>query len=74
MAKKDEYIDDGHTIYNMDIDGMPHRRTSPKDKVYIEKEDKKLLIRAALRQYMPIVLGMVGCFLVAAILLYLWLL
>ena len=23
--KKEKYVDDGHTIYNMDVDGMPHR-------------------------------------------------
>lgn len=21
--KKEKYVDDGHTIYNMDVDGMP---------------------------------------------------
>ena len=23
---KPKYIDDGHTIYNMDVDGMPNKR------------------------------------------------
>ena len=26
MSKKEKYIDDGHTIFNMDVEGLPNRR------------------------------------------------
>ena len=74
MSKKEEYVDDGHTIYNMDIDGMPHSRVDTSKNLLVDKEDRKIIIKAALSRYMPVVLGMVGCFLLAALLLYLWLL
>ena len=38
---KREYVDDGHTIYNMDVDGMPHRRVQSKDGLNVTKEEKR---------------------------------
>ena len=42
---KREYVDDGHTIYNMDVDGMPHRRVQSKDGLNVTKEEKRTTSR-----------------------------
>ena len=36
--KKEKFVDDGRTIYNMDVDGLPNRRN--KNKIYVTKEEK----------------------------------
>lgn len=73
--KKDEYIDDGHTIYNMDIEGFKwhDNKIKNKDSVYVTKEDKKLLIKAALKSYIPKMLIVLLGFTLAIILIYFWL-
>lgn len=50
--KKEKFVDDGRTIYNMDVDGLPNRRN--KNKIYVTKEEKKLIIKTALKHYIPI--------------------
>lgn len=73
--KKIKYEDDGHTIYNMDVDGMPHRRTSSKgnNNIDLTKEERRAMIKAAIGHYLPILLGVIGCFLLAMIIIYFWL-
>lgn len=72
--KKIEYIDDGHTIYNMDVDGMPHRRFKQKnDNLNLSKKERKAIIKAALLTYMPVLFGVIFCFLIAMIIIYFWL-
>ncbi|MGM9899420.1 MAG: hypothetical protein ACI32E_02425 [Bacilli bacterium] len=73
-SKKNTYVDDGHTIYNMDVDGMPHRRVKPKnDGLDLTKKERKAIIKAALAHYLPILLGVIGSFFLTMILIYLWL-
>ena len=36
---KDEFIDDGHIVYNMDIDGMPHRFPKNKSDIILTKKE-----------------------------------
>lgn len=72
---KDEFKDDGRTIANMDIDGMPHRLNSQeknRKKVYdISKEEKKQLIIAGYKAALPVlIVGLLGMFL--AMLLIKW--
>ncbi len=72
--KKNKYIDDGHTIYNMDVDGMPHRRSKPKDNgLDLTKEERKAIIKAALSHYLPILFGIILCFGLAMVIIYFWL-
>lgn len=72
--KKIEYIDDGHTIYNMDVDGMPHRQFKQKnDNLNLSKKERKAIIKAALLTYMPVLFGVIFCFLIAMIIIYFWL-
>lgn len=70
---KHEYIDDGHTIYNMDVDGMPHRRVQSKDGLNVTKEEKRAMIKAAFIHYLPILGGIILCFLIAMLIIFWWL-
>lgn len=69
---KKQYIDDGHTIYNMDVDGMPKRREK-EGNLGLTKNEKKTLIKAAFQFYFPIFLGILFCFFIAILIVYLWL-
>lgn len=71
--KKQKYIDDGHTIYNMDVDGMPHRVVKKDTGINLTKAEKRAMIRAALLHFLPILLGVVVCFSITMLLIYLWL-
>ena len=66
-----EYIDDGQTFYNMDVDGLPKREK--KQTLYLNRKERNAVIKAALATYFPIYLAVVGCFVLAVILVYLWL-
>ena len=71
--KKEEYIDDGHTIYNMDVEGFKWHDKKKQSTFYVSKEEKKLLIKAALKAYIPKLLIVILGFSLAIILVYLWL-
>ena len=71
---KKEFIDDGHTIYSMDCDASWSKgRHQNKENIYVSKEEKKLLIKAAFRTYTPKLLMVLFCFGLAILLIYLWL-
>ncbi len=70
--EKKEYVDDGHTIYNMDVDGMRHRRIKSGN-VYLTKKEKRAAMLAAFMHYGPIFLGVIACFTLAMLLIYFWL-
>lgn len=69
--KKNKYYDDGHTIYNMDIDGLPKREK--KVRISIDKEERKVIMKAGLRTYLPLMIIIVICFCITFLLVYLWL-
>lgn len=71
--KPDEYIDDGHTIYDMNVDAPWNKSKEKTPNVFVTKEERRTLIKAAFLAYIPKLLLVLGCFLVAAILIYLWL-
>lgn len=71
--KKQKYIDDGHTIYNMDVDGMPHRVAKNDTGINLTKKEKRAIILAAFLHYGPIFIGILVCFFVAMLLIKLWL-
>ncbi len=71
--QKDKYIDDGHTIYNMDVDGMPHRRVHKNDGIELTKKERRAIQLAALLHYLPILFGVILCFTIAILLIFLWL-
>ena len=74
--KKEELIDDGRTIAKMDIDGMPKtpKQETKRLKEYdVSKSEKKHLILASYKAYLPVLLcGLVGMTL-AMLLIMLWL-
>ena len=72
--EKQKFIDDGRTIYNMDVDGMPHRRKKEDPNgVYLTKKERKAAIIAAILHFMPILFGVILCFTIVMVLLYFWL-
>ena len=71
--KPNEYIDDGHTIYDMNVDASWNKKKERTPSVMVSKEERRMLIKAAFLAYIPKLLLVIGCFLVAAILIYLWL-
>lgn len=68
-----EYIDDGHTIYDMNVDASWNKRNEKLPSVSVTKEERRALIKAAFLAYFPKLLLVLGCFFVAMILIYLWL-
>lgn len=73
MAKKDKYQDDGHTIYNMDVEGMPHRRRHNNNNISISKEERRALMKAGFVHYLPVALCVIVSFCLAMLVIYLWL-
>lgn len=70
-SKKEKYIDNGQSYYNMDVDGLPKREK--KQTLNLNRKERIALIKAALATYFPVYLAVVGCFVLAVILVYLWL-
>ena len=70
-SRKEKYIDNGHKIYDMDVDGLPQREK--KQKLYLNRKERIAVIKAALVTYFPVYLGVIACFVIAVLLVYLWL-
>lgn len=70
---KTEYVDDGHTVYSMENLETPWSRPKKKDEVGLTRAEKRAAIRAAFKVYLPIFFGVIACFALVALLLYLWL-
>ncbi len=68
--KKPKFVDDGRTVYSME--GLNKHKTDG-ESLDMTKKEKRALIKAALAHYLPIFLGVIGCFSIAAIIMYLWL-
>ena len=71
--KNQEFIDDGHIIYDMNVDASWNNRREKSPGVMVSKDERRMLIKAALKAYLPKLLMVLGCFLVVMILIYLWL-
>ena len=72
--KKQEYIDDGHTIFSMDVDADWNNQKDKKEKsMYVTKEENRTLIVAAFKAYFPKLLMVLFGFGLAIILIYFWL-
>lgn len=72
---KQKYVDDGHTVYNMDNVQSPLDafRKKKDDGAGLSRKEKRAAIRAAFATYLPRVLGIIACFVFAGVLLYFWL-
>lgn len=73
--KKSKYIDDGHTIYNMDVEGFKwhDKKVKNESNLTLDKKEKFLLHKAAFRAYFPILLIVLIGFALAGLLIYFWL-
>lgn len=71
--EKKEYVDDGHTIFSMDVDAKWANQHSNKKSIYVTKDERKALIKAAFRSYFPKLLIVFIGFGLAIILIYFWL-
>ena len=71
--KKEKYIDDGHTIYSMDVDAKWSRNHHENKKIYVSKEEERALIKAAFRAYIPKLLIVLFGFGLAILLMFFWL-
>ena len=71
--EKQEYIDDGHTIYSMDCDAKWSEKRIEKQTIYVTKQERRALIKAAFLAYTPKLLMVLLCFGLAVILIYFWL-
>lgn len=72
--KKQKYVDDGHTIYSMDVDAKwNNQREKTNQNIYVSKEQQRLLIKAAFKAYIPKLLIVLAGFGLALLLIYLWL-
>lgn len=70
--KKQKYVDDGHTIYSMDVDAKWNKTKKDKS-VCVSKEEKKQLLKGAFIAYFPKLLLVIAGFTLAFILIYFWL-
>ncbi len=73
--KQRKYEDDGHTIFNMNVDAYWSRgkKTNEETNVSVSKEEKRQIIMSALIAYLPRVLLILLCFLIAMVIIYFWL-
>lgn len=70
--KKRKFVDDGHTVYSME--GLnPAPRVKQSDKTGLTQKERRAAVRAALAVYLPRVLLIIACFVIAGLLIYLWL-
>lgn len=70
QKKKTKFIDDGRTIYSMD--GLS-KKSKKQDDLDLTKSERRTIILAAFKVYLPRLLLILIGFGIAYILLYLWL-
>lgn len=70
QKKKTKFIDDGRTIYSMD--GLS-KKSKKQDDLDLTKRERRTIILAAFKVYLPRLLLILIGFGIAYILLYLWL-
>lgn len=70
--KKQPYVDDGHTVYDMSmLTGKDKKR--PSQHVGLSRKEKIAAIFAAFECYFPLLLIVMGSFLLVMLLIKLWL-
>lgn len=70
---KTKYIDDGHTVYNMDGVQGPFYSKKKDEGNGLTRAERRAAIKAALAVYLPRVLIAIGCFALVGVFIYLWL-
>ena len=70
---KQPYFDDGHTIYSMEHLVGPENYNKKEKNGGLTRKERWAAIKAAYHTYLPILLGIIGCFSLAILLMYFWL-
>lgn len=71
--KKAIYIDDGHTVYDMNgLSPNSGNKKQKEERVHLSFKEKKAVIRAAFERFLPILLLVIVCFSVTMVLVYFW--
>ena len=76
---KQPFYDDGRTIVDMNVEGMPwydpHRseKKDKKNKDNPTRKEKRAMIWGAYKAHLPMLITSVCCLTIVAILMYLWL-
>ena len=76
MKKKNkkEYYDDGHTIYNMDVEGFKwHDKKVKQANSSADKKDRWALIKSAYKAFLPKLFIIILDITLAIVLIYFWL-
>lgn len=71
--EKQVFIDDGRTIFSMEqLVGSENYNKKEKN-AYLTKKECKAVVKAAYATYFPMLLGVLACFSLAILLIYIWL-
>lgn len=55
------------------MEGLYGKKPEKKDKPELTRKEKRAAIRAAFETYFPVLIGVIACFTVAILILWLWL-
>ena len=66
------YVDDGHTVYEMDNVGRKKNSDKGGD-LRLTRKERRAAIMAAFAYYLPRLLLVIGCFCLVGLLMYFWL-
>ena len=70
--KRQRYIDDGHTVY--DMSGLNAGKAPDKgDGTHLSPKERRAAIAAAFERFLPIFFGVLCCFGLAMLIIWLWL-
>lgn len=78
--KKKYDDDDGRTLYEMNVEGMPYyekeeirEKNKGIKKIRVNRKERSAMVRAAYLAMLPKFLITIGCFTLVALLIWLWL-
>ena len=76
MKKKEQFVDDGRTIADMNVDGMPWRARKAKstDQPTLSKEERRVIIKEMYKKFFIVLAVVLGGFASAIGVVCLWLL
>lgn len=71
--ESEPYVDDGHTVFNMDGVGGAHHVEKEEEHTRLTRAERRAILRAALSSYLPVFGLILLCFTVVLLMLYFWL-
>ena len=74
MKKKEKFVDDGRTVADMNVDGMPgYRRAKTADQPTYSKQERKAIIKAMYKKFFTLLGVILFGFAIAIVIVSLWL-